>query len=333
MRGLSKALRLRFLLVAAVAAAGATTVVVSSGGAATDAPPASNPLHPVVDASWIYANDWYNATHFIYKRAGSDGCLQGATSCPFGSPGDANNLPQNYNGTQEFNKWWADLGTTSTAQPNGVLGKWMSKRDHLFAQATYQINTQELTIPGAACPGQQVMLAFHPDSQGVSAPNASALTGATPYSNMYSGDWGTGSPYDSNMGALMNLEEIGSVLRWHEANGTYPKRTIKSAVYDAELQGLIGSGFYSSTGGGATNLQAPVSSGSTKLYVASVSALNAAKSAGIFAVGQPVAIDNSDTEDNVVQAVGTAVRTASTLSAAAAAGDTNIKVASVANMV
>ena len=25
----------------------------------------------------------------------------------------------------------------------------------------------------------------------------------------------------------MNLEEIGSVLRWHEANGTYPKRTIK----------------------------------------------------------------------------------------------------------
>ena len=59
---------------------------------------------------------------------------------------------------------------------------------------------------------------------------------------MYSGDWGTGSPYDSNMGALMNLEEIGSVLRWHKLNGTYPKRTIKTAVFDAELQGLIGSG-------------------------------------------------------------------------------------------
>ena len=97
------------------------------------------------------------------------------------------------------------------------------------------------------------MLAFHPDSQGVSAPNPG--TSATPYSAMYSGDWGTGSPYDSNMGALMNLEEIGSVLRWHEANGTYPKRTIKSAVYDAELQGLVGSGFYSSTGGGATTLR------------------------------------------------------------------------------
>ena len=324
------AMRPRWLALAAVVAAGATPVIVSSGGAATDAPPASNPAHPVVDASWIYANDWYNATHFIYKRAGSDGCLPGAASCAFGTPGDANNLPQNYNGTQEFNKWWADLGTTSTAQPNGVLGKWMSKRDHLFNQATWQINTQELTIPGAACPGQQVMLAFHPDSQGVSAPNPG--TSATPYSSMYSGDWGTGSPYDSNMGALMNLEEIGSVLRWHEANGTYPKRTIKSAVYDAELQGLIGSGFYSSTGGGATTLIAPMSAGSSKLYVASASALNASLTSGIFGVGQPVAIDDSATENNVVQAVGTAAKTASTLSAAAAAGDTNIKVASVTNM-
>ncbi len=335
MRALSsavrKALRPRFLAVALVAAGGATTVVVSSGGAATDAPPVSNPAHPVVDANWIYANDWYNATHFIYKRAGSDGCLPGAASCSFGSPGDSNNLPQNYNGTQEFNKWWGDLGTTSTAQPNGELGKWMSKRDNIYPQSTWQINVQELTIPGATCPGQQVMLAYHPDSQNVSAPNPG--TSATPYSSMYSGDWGTGSPYDSNMGALMNLEEIGSVLRWHEANGTYPKRTIKSAVYDAELQGLIGSGFYSSTGGGATSLQAPVSSGSTKLYVASVSSLNAAKSSGIFAVGQPVAIDDIDTENNVVQSVGTAIRTATTLASAASAGDSNIKVASVTNIV
>ena len=99
MRSLRKALRPRFLLIGLAAAAGATTVVVSSGGAATDAPPASNPAHPVVDANWIYANDWYNATHFIYKRAGSDGCLVGATSCAFGTQGDSNNLPQNYNGT------------------------------------------------------------------------------------------------------------------------------------------------------------------------------------------------------------------------------------------
>ena len=143
------------------------------------------------------------------------------------------------------------------------------------------------------------------------------------------------------MGAIMNLEEIGSVLRWHETNGTYPKRTIKSAVYDAELQNLAGSGFYSSTGGvtvsnvttTSTTLQAPASAGSSKVYVASVTALNAAQSSGFFAVGQPVAIDDANTEDNSVAAIGTAIRTASTLAAAADAGDSNIKVASVTNMV
>jgi len=329
-RSLSKALRPRFLLVALVAAAGATTVVVSSGGAATDAPPVSNPAHPVVDANWIYANDWYNATHFIYKRAGSDGCLPGAASCAFGTAGDANNLPQNYNGTQEFNKWWGDLGTTSTPQPMGELGKWISKRDNIYPQATWQINVQELTIPGATCPGQQVMLAYHPDSQNVSAPNTG--TSATPYTAMYSGDWGTGSPYDSNMGALMNLEEIGSVLRWHETNGTYPKRTLKSAVYDAELQGLVGSGFYSSTGGGATTLTLPASSGSTKVFVANGSKLNASHTAGIFDLGQPVAIDDANTINNIVATTPdstSGASTATTLSAPASAGDTTIKVTAV----
>src|SRR4051794_32221140 len=330
-KALRTAFRPRWLALSALLAASATTVIVSSGTAQSQTGPVSNPAHPVVDANWIYAQDWYNATHFIYKRAGSDGCLPGAASCAVGAPGDANNLPMNYNGTQEFNKWWADLGVTSTAQPNGVLGKFMNKRDHVYPQSTWQINVQELTIPGATCPGQQVMLAYHPDSQGVTAPNPG--TSATPYSNMYSGSWGTGSAYDSNMGALMNLEEIGSVLRWHQANGTYPKRTIKSAVYDAELQGLVGSGFYSSTGGGATTLQAPASAGSSKLYVASTSNLNAAQSTGIFGVGQPVAIDESGTENNLVQAIGTAVRTASTLASAASAGDTNNKGATGTNMV
>lgn len=338
MRSLRNVLRPRFLLVALAAAAGATTVIVSSGGAATDAPPVSNPAHPVVDANWIYANDWYNATHFIYKRAGSDGCLQGAASCAFGTQGDSNNLPQNYNGTQEFNKWWGDLGTTSTPQPMGNLGKFMSKRDNIYPQATWQINVQELTIPGATCPGQQVMLAYHPDSQGVSAPNPG--TSATPYSSMYSGDWGTGSPYDSNMGALMNLEEIGSVLRWHEANGTYPKRTIKSAVYDAELQGLVGSGFYSSAGGGAnaapftsaTTLTLPASAGSTKVFVANGSKLNASHTSGIFDIGQPVAIDDANTFNNIVATTpdaGSGASAATTLAASASAGDTTIKVTAV----
>jgi hypothetical protein len=94
------AFRPRVLALAGVLAAGIMPVVVTKGGAAADPPPSSNPAHPVVDARWIYDHDWYDATHFIYKRAGSDGCLVGATSCSFGTPGDANNLPMNYNGSQ-----------------------------------------------------------------------------------------------------------------------------------------------------------------------------------------------------------------------------------------
>ena len=299
--------------VGVLAACATPVALVSSGGAPIGPAARVEPGSPGRRRArnWIYANDFYDATHFIYKRAGSDGCLQGATSCPFGSPGDANNLPQNYNGTQEFNKWWADLGTSSTAQPNGVLGKWVSKRDHLFPDSTFQINVQELTIPGATCPGQQVMLAYHPDSQGVTAPSPG--TSATPYSSMYSGDWGTGSPYDSNMGALMNLEEIGSVLRWHEANGTYPVRTIKSAVYDAELQGLrrlIGSLLLHWWRSHNPYCSGPASIGSTKVLrcMTTAAALcNAAQSqTGIFGVGQAVAIDDANTENNLVQTVGTA---------------------------
>ena len=51
-------------------------------------------------------------TNFIYKVAGSDGCLPTATDCSTGggTPGDSNNLPPNYNGAQEFYAWWKGLG-------------------------------------------------------------------------------------------------------------------------------------------------------------------------------------------------------------------------------
>ena len=56
--------------------------------------------------------------------AGSDGCLPSATTCApgGGTAGDSNNLPENYNGAQEFYYWWKGVGTTHTPQPNGKLG-------------------------------------------------------------------------------------------------------------------------------------------------------------------------------------------------------------------
>ena len=55
--------------------------------------------------------------NFIYKVAGSDGCLPTATDCSTGggTPGDSNNLPPNYNGAQEFYTWWKGIGTSDDA--------------------------------------------------------------------------------------------------------------------------------------------------------------------------------------------------------------------------
>ena len=303
------------------------TAIAASLAATTNATPAagvpvSSPAHPVIDAGWIYAENWFDSTNFIYKVAGSDGCLPSATTCGTGTQTDpSNNLPENYNGAQEFYSWWKGLGTTTTPQPNGPLGKFITARDHLFPTRTWQLNDAELTIPGATCAGQQVMLASHNDSTPVTTNPASGATSGslTPMSTMHSGNWGNGSAYDANMGELMNLEEIGSVLRWHEVNHTYPKRTIKATLYDNEEGGLVGSSDYSAAGTAAAIVTAPTAVGETVIHVTSVTNLPA---------GATIALDEIDTENPTVASVGTAT-TNTTLAAPTAAGDTQIYVASV----
>ena len=365
--------RLAVLALATVLAGLAATA-----NAAPTAGPSTNPAHPVVDAKWIYANNWYDAVNFIYKVAGSDGCLPMATNCSTGggTPGDSNNLPPNYNGAQEFYSWWKGLGTTSTPQPNGELGRFITARDHLFNTRSWQLDDAELTIPGGSCAGQQVMLASHNDSTPINSNNvANGATGGspTPLSTMHSGNWGNGSAYDANMGELMNLEELGSVLRWHKANGTYPARTIKATLYDNEEGGLVGSGQYSAAGTAAAIVTSPTAVGDTNIKLTSTANLPVGATIALdeigtenpvvasvgtattnttlaaptasgdtvinvasvngISVGDTLNIDLSDIDTVTVASVGTGQRTATTLAAAASAGDTNIKVASVANMV
>jgi hypothetical protein len=363
--------------VLAVATAIAAMLATTTNATPASGIPVSNPAHPVVDAGWIYAENWFDSTNFIYKVAGSDGCLPSATTCGTGNQLDpSNNLPENYNGAQEFYSWWKGLGTTTTPQPNGPLGAFITARDHLFPTRTWQLNDAELTIPGATCAGQQVMLASHNDSTPVSttqATNPPQQGSLTPMSGMHSGNWGNGSAYDANMGELMNLEELGSVLRWHEANGTYPARTIKATLYDNEEGGLVGSSDYSAAGTAAAILTAPTAVGDTVIHVTSTTNLGAGTTIALdevntenptvstvgtattntslsapaaagdtkiyvasvagLAVGDNVSVDLGSVDTSSISAVGTGQRTATTLAAAAATGDTNIKVASVTNMV
>ncbi len=75
---------------------------------------------------------------------------------------------------------------------------------------------------------------------------------------------------------------------------------------------------------GSTTLAGPAGAGDTNLKVASVAGMSA---------GAVLAVDPAGTPESVtVTAVGTAAATATTLPAGAKAGDTNLKVASVAGM-
>ena len=305
-------------------------LVATTTATSADAIPFSNPAHPVVDANWIYDHNFFESNKFIYKVAGSDGCLPSATTCARGggTAGDSNNLPANYNGAQEFYDWWKGVGTTHTPQPNGKLGLWVTARDHLFPTRSWQLNDAELTIPGAVCAGQQVMLASHNDSTPISTngggPSSAAAAGSlTPMSTMHSGNWGNGSGYDANMGENMNLEEIGSVLRWHEVNGTYPARTIKATLYDNEEGGLVGSGDYSAAGTPAAIVAAPTAVGDTNIKVTSTANLG---------VGHDDRARRGQHREPDRGRRSARPRRTRRWSAPAAAGDTKIYVASVSGI-
>ncbi len=142
-------------------------------------------------------------------------------------------------------------------------------------------------------------------------------------SGMRSGNWGNGSPFDADSGITMGMAELQGLLRWYQANGTYPTRTIKAGLFDAEETGLVGSGEYSQTDT-PTTLLTPTAAGATTIFVASLNGIPA---------GSAIVVDQFGHHENAtVATVGVAARTATTLAAASAVGDTNIKVTSVTNM-
>src|SRR5215813_12782983 len=98
--------------------------------------------------------------------------------------------------------------------------------------------------------------------------NGAASGSPTPMSGMHGGNWGNGSPFDADSGIAMGMAELQGLLRWYQANGTYPTRTIKVGLFDAEETGLVGSGEYSQTDT-PTTLTTPAAAGDTTIHVAS----------------------------------------------------------------
>ncbi|HLW16572.1 MAG TPA: PKD domain-containing protein [Actinomycetota bacterium] len=181
------------------------------------------PDQPYPDTQYVYDQINFMSSNYLMRYSGFDG--------PPGdlSPQDGNAPPQT-NGWQEFYQHWHQQMVSPTVM--GSFSRFVHYQDHLFwslgkGVTPYQSNVASVTIPGAACPGQVALVAGHPDS--------------TPGANT-----GNGSTYDDTSGVVMGIGELSALTRWWEQSGTWPTRTIKVALFDAEETGLNGSAYYAS---------------------------------------------------------------------------------------
>lgn len=213
--------------------AAAAAVVVATGTwlapAAAAAPASSRHAtnRPVADESYEYAQLDFMANHYLMRYSGQDG--------PPGDPKASDgNLPPNVNGWQEFYLHWKQQVTSRAVM--GRFAKDLHVDDHDFRQATasfvgppppYDSDVRTVTIPGARCPGQSVLIAGHPDS----------TTGLNS---------GNGSAYDDTSGITMGMTELKAMTAWWSKNHTWPDRTFRVAMFDGEEEGLYGSQYYAS---------------------------------------------------------------------------------------
>src|SRR5256886_3639534 len=190
--------------------------------------------------------------------------------------------------------------TNADAAHMGPMGRYMTAKDHLFPTRVWQLNDLSVTIPGQSCAGEVALIAGHNDSTptSVNVANGSANGSPTPMTAMRGGNWGNGSMYDAGSGEAMGMAEFQALLRWYQANGTYPKRTIKIGLFDNEEGGLVGSGFYSQTN--VSTLAAPAAAGSTNGKVVGRTGVG-------FAAGETLLLDPfGDPELVTITTAGTA---------------------------
>jgi Peptidase family M28/PKD domain len=175
---------------------------------------------PTVDPNYIYDQLFYMATHFQRREAGYD-----------------NNLPVSINGHDEFATYWAQemlrnlagFGAQMRHDAFSVKG-WQGRP---AAVPAYNV---EITVPGASHPEQVVVIGCHYDGEASSTQSAN--------------DDASGCAIELGIGRAM-----GEYWRSHN---TYPARTLRFVIFDAEEQGLFGSFHYvnSTINGDVKNLVA-----------------------------------------------------------------------------
>ena len=164
------------------------------------------PSVPSVDPHYIYNQLYYMVTHYQRREAGYD-----------------NNLPVNVNGHDEFAMYWAqemirnlgDFGAQVWRDPFSIKG-WQGR------PAKVPAFNVEVSVPGITHPEQFVVIGCHYDGEAIS--NQSA--------------------FDDASGCAIELGVARAMSEYWRATHTYPARTVRFVIFDAEEQGLYGSFHY-----------------------------------------------------------------------------------------
>jgi hypothetical protein len=236
----------RALLVIACAAA-AVPVGMSFGGAASAQQ--GSQAAPVVDPNYLYGQLYSMASSFSYRVSGADGDPRNSAD-PF-------NLPPTVNGWQELFAYWKHTLTTPPSGASGpTIASFATASDHYFRRAggyRFDSDDAEVTVPGATCPGQRVLLAAHPDETPVANDVAALIDSGTTSGvsgfgaarrHITLSNLGNEGAYDGLSGVAVTLGEYRALLDWYAANHTYPKRTLKLALLDARQNLREGSAYY-----------------------------------------------------------------------------------------
>ena len=161
---------------------------------------------PTVDPNYIYSQLFYMVTNFQHREAGYD-----------------DNLPVNVNGHDEFANYWSQelmrdvsgFGAQVRRDAFNVAG-WQER------PATVPAFNVEVTVPGVTHPEQVVVIGCHYDGEAISTQSAN----------------------DDGSGCAIELGVARAMGMYWRSHHTYPARTLRFVIFDAEEQGLYGSFHY-----------------------------------------------------------------------------------------
>ena len=248
MKVLRRLRRPRWLATVGCLAVAAPAVFAVSGVTAAGTAPTPQAT-PVVDRGYVYGQLFDMAYSDVYRVSGADG--------PPTDPASPWNVPSTVNGWQEFFQHWKGQLTDENVMTK--LANFATVTDHYFRRLPEQrtnpnysfdpnyrwdSDDAEVTIPGATCAGQRVLLAAHPDGTPVSPTivgevnnpqlSTSAVFGfGAGRRTLTLSNIANGGAYDDTSGVAMTMGEYQALLRWYNANDSYPSKTLKVALLDA----------------------------------------------------------------------------------------------------